>query len=81
PIAPTLITPWQLPGADGQPLTLDFELIRALMGPAIAIAMLGAIESLLCSVVAGGVTRRRQDADGEGIGEGLGSLIVTLFAG
>ncbi|UTV86795.1 C4-dicarboxylic acid transporter DauA [Cobetia amphilecti] len=81
PIAPTLITPWQLPGADGQPLTLNFELIRALMGPAIAIAMLGAIESLLCSVVSDGLTRTRHDPDAELIGQGLGNLIAPLFAG
>lgn len=81
PIAPTLVAPWQLPGADGQPLTLDFELIRALMGPAIAIAMLGAIESLLCSVVSDGLTRTRHDPDAELIGQGLGNLIAPLFAG
>jgi SulP family sulfate permease len=51
PIAPTIMAPWLLPGANGQPLELSFDLIRALLGPAFAIAILGAIESLLCCVV------------------------------
>ena len=52
PFLPDLASPWNLPGADGLPLVLSFELIRQLLAPAFAIAMLGAIESLLCAVVA-----------------------------
>jgi SulP family sulfate permease len=50
--------PWDLPGKGGAPLSLSFELVRSLVGPAFAIAMLGAIESLLCAVVADGMTGR-----------------------
>ncbi|WP_176494164.1 C4-dicarboxylic acid transporter DauA [Cobetia sp. 5-25-4-2] len=81
PIAPAFLAPWHLPGADGYPLPLDFTLIRALLGPAIAIAMLGAIESLLCSVVSDGLTRTRHDPDAELIGQGLGNLVAPLFGG
>ncbi|HBX54213.1 MAG TPA: C4-dicarboxylic acid transporter DauA, partial [Pseudomonas sp.] len=42
PFLPSLAWPWQLSGADGQPLQLSFELIRQLLAPAFAIAMLGA---------------------------------------
>lgn len=81
PIAPTLVVPWQLPGANGEPLVLDFSLIRALLGPALAIAMLGAIESLLCAVVADGLTRTRHDPNAELIGQGLGNIVAPLLGG
>ncbi|HKL52212.1 MAG TPA: SulP family inorganic anion transporter, partial [Wenzhouxiangellaceae bacterium] len=81
PIPPTFTAPWLLPGANGEPLTIDFDLIRALLGPAIAIAMLGAIESLLCAVVSDGLTRTRHDPNAELIGQGLGNIVAPLFGG
>ncbi|PWV75363.1 C4-dicarboxylic acid transporter DauA [Halomonas sp. A11-A] len=81
PIAPSLVAPWHLPGADGDPLVVDFALIRALLGPAFAIAMLGAIESLLCAVVSDGLTRTRHDPNAELVGQGLGNLVAPLFGG
>src|SRR5690606_31919577 len=66
---------------DGQPLHLSFELIRQLLAPASAIAMLGAIESLLCAVVADGMTGSKHDPNGELLGQGLGNLIAPLFGG
>ncbi|XGA80688.1 C4-dicarboxylic acid transporter DauA [Halomonas sp. CH40] len=81
PVAPVLMAPWHLPGADGVPLEVNFELIRALIGPAFAIAMLGAIESLLCAVVADGLTKTRHDPDAELLGQGLGNLVAPLFGG
>lgn len=73
--------PWNLPGPDGRPLGLSFELIRQLLAPAFAIAMLGAIESLLCAVVADGMTGSRHDPNGELLGQGLGNLVAPLFGG
>ncbi len=81
PIAPSMMAPWNLPGADGAPLVLNFALIQALMGPAIAIAMLGAIESLLCAVVSDGLTKTRHDPNAELIGQGLGNIVAPLFGG
>jgi SulP family sulfate permease len=81
PFLPTLALPWNLPGADGQPLQLSFELIRQLLAPAFAIAMLGAIESLLCAVVADGMTGSKHDPNAELIGQGLGNLLAPLFGG
>jgi len=80
-VAPTFSLPWAFPGADGQPLVVDFYLIRALLGPAFAIAILGAIESLLCAVVADGLTRTRHDPDSELIGQGLGNMVAPFFGG
>ena len=81
PFLPSFAWPWQLPGADGQPLPLSFELIRQLLAPAFAIAMLGAIESLLCAVVADGMTGSKHDPNAELIGQGLGNLAAPLFGG
>ena len=81
PIPPTFMVPWLLPGADGQPLDVNFELIRALLGPAFAIAMLGAIESLLCAVISDGLTKTKHDPNAELIGQGLGNLAAPLFGG
>ncbi|WP_163558735.1 C4-dicarboxylic acid transporter DauA [Halomonas sp. NO4] len=81
PFAPSLVVPWQLPGPDGTPLVVDFALIRELLGPALAIAMLAAIESLLCAVVADGLTRTRHDPNAELIGQGLGNIAVPFFGG
>ncbi|GJL82422.1 MAG: sodium-independent anion transporter [marine bacterium B5-7] len=81
PIAPTFMAPWLLPGPNGEPLELSFKLIRALLGPAFAIAMLGAIESLLCAVVSDGLTKTKHDPNAELIGQGLGNIVAPLFGG
>ncbi len=81
PFLPSFDWPWNLPGADGQPLQLSYDLIRQLMAPAFAIAMLGAIESLLCAVVADGMTGSKHDPNAELLGQGLGNLIAPLFGG
>jgi len=79
--APHLVLPWMLPGADGAPAPLSLDLLRALMGPALAIAMLGAIESLLCAVVADGMAGTKHDPDAELVGQGLGNLVAPFFGG
>jgi sulfate permease, SulP family len=81
PIAPGLLLPWQLPGPDGTPLQLSFGLIQALLGSAFAIAILAAIESLLCAVIANGLTRTRHDPNAELVGQGLGNIIAPFFGG
>ncbi|MDH4553812.1 C4-dicarboxylic acid transporter DauA [Pseudomonas sp. BN417] len=81
PFLPSFAWPWQLPGPDGQPLGLTFELVRQLLAPAFAIAMLGAIESLLCAVVADGMAGTRHDPNAELLGQGLGNLVAPLFGG
>lgn len=81
PFAPSVAAPWHFPGADGTPLEINFTLIQALLGPALAIALLAAIESLLCAVVADGLTRTRHDPNAELIGQGLGNMVVPFFGG
>jgi len=81
PIPPTFMLPWNLPGPNGEPLQVNLALIRELIGPAIAIAILGAIESLLCASVADGMTNTRHDPNSELVGQGIGNLITPLFGG
>jgi SulP family sulfate permease len=45
------------------------------------IAMLGAIESLLCAVVADGMSGKKHDPNDELIGQGIGNIIAPFFAG
>ena len=78
---PSFVLPWHLPGADGHPIGLSLELIRALAPSAFAIAMLGAIESLLSAVVADGMTGNKHDPDVELVAQGVGNVVVPFFGG
>ncbi len=79
---PHLDWPWSFPGADGNPAPgLTYEMVRALLPKAFAIAMLGAIESLLCAVVADGMAGTKHDPDAELFGQGVGNLIAPFFGG
>jgi SulP family sulfate permease len=73
--------PWNAPGGDGGSFGLSFDTLRSLMGPAFAIAMLGAIESLLSATVADGMTGGTHDADAELVGQGIGNLVAPFFGG
>ncbi len=73
--------PWNLPGPDGQPLHLSWRLVRSLVPSAFAIAMLGAIESLLSAVVSDGMTGRKHDPDAELVGQGIGNIVAPFFGG
>src|SRR5690606_30068682 len=50
-----------------------------LIGPAFAIAMLGAIESLLSAVVADGMAGTRHSSNQELVGQGLANIVAPLF--
>jgi SulP family sulfate permease len=76
---PSFAWPWSVPGPGT--VGLSFELVRALLGPAFAIAMLGAIESLLSAVVADGMTGRKHDPDAELVAQGVGNLVAPFFGG
>ena len=80
-LLPQFAWPWNQPGANGQPISISFNLVQNLIGPAFAIAILGAIESLLCAVVADGMSGKRHSSNDELIGQGLGNLLVPFFGG
>lgn len=74
--------PQSLPMPQGIPHGNDFRLIRELINPALALAALGSIESLLSAVVADGMTvSEKHNSDRELIGQGLANIIVPFFGG
>jgi SulP family sulfate permease len=60
---------------------LDLAQALQLVGPAFAIALLGAIESLLTAVVADGMTGGHHDSNQELIGQGAANMLTPLFGG
>jgi SulP family sulfate permease len=68
-----------LPGAQVPDLTWD--VIKGLVSPAITIAILGAIESLLSATVADGVIGDRHNSNTELIAQGLANLASPIFGG
>ncbi|MGU0160035.1 SulP family inorganic anion transporter [Escherichia coli] len=60
---------------------LTWDSIRTLLPAAFSMAMLGAIESLLCAVVLDGMTGTKHKANSELVGQGLGNIIAPFFGG
>ena len=74
--------PQSLPLLQAIPHWNNFGLIRELITPALALAALGSIESLLSAVVADGMTvNEKHDSDRELIGQGLANIVVPFFGG
>jgi len=60
---------------------IEWRMLRDLIGPATAIALLGSIESLLSAVVADGLSGDRHDSNTELIAQGLANLTCPFFGG
>lgn len=60
---------------------IDFASLKALIQPAIAIALLGAIESLLSAVVADGMIGGRHRSNMELVAQGTANVFSGLFGG
>lgn len=81
PILPEFNWPWLQPGPDGELIDWDFEKLTKLIPIAFSIAMLGAIESLLCAVVLDGMSGKRHHSNVELLGQGIGNLVTPWFGG
>jgi SulP family sulfate permease len=60
---------------------INFKIIQQLIEPAIAIALLGAIESLLSAVVADGMIGGKHRSNMELVAQGVGNIFSGLFGG
>ncbi|MBP8820861.1 MAG: SulP family inorganic anion transporter, partial [Brachymonas sp.] len=60
---------------------LNWESARHLLMPAITLALLGAIESLLCARVADSMTGDRHDPNQELMAQGVANVVTSLFGG
>ncbi len=60
---------------------LEWGSVGALLEPALIIALLGSIDSLLTSLVADSQTRTRHNPDRELLGQGLGNLAAGVLGG
>lgn len=80
---PTIGTiPQSLPLPHGIPHWNDPKLLRELFRPALALAALGSIESLLSAVVADGMTvSQKHNSNRELIGQGIANMVVPFFGG
>ncbi len=76
PLPPRPILPWA-----AHDLPLDYHTIRELLPSAFAIAMLGAIESLMAAVVADGMSGTKHDPNAELIALGIGNILCPFFGG
>ena len=59
----------------------SFSVIQPYIFTAISLALLGAIDSLLTSVVADNMTKTKHNSDRELIGQGIGNSIASIFGG
>jgi SulP family sulfate permease len=69
--------PWSYLNVD----QINFDLFYKLLPHSIAIAILGALESLLCAVISDGMTGHKTDPNKELIGQGITNIIVPFFGG
>ncbi len=81
PILPHFALPWNLPGPNGQPINWSIEVFQQLLFAALSMAVLGAIESLLCAVILDGMTGTKHHSNSELLGQGIGNIIGPFFGG
>jgi SulP family sulfate permease len=62
-------------------INFNLELLMNVLPAALTIALLGAIEALLCAVVCDGMTNSRHDSNKELIGQGIANMALPFFSG
>ncbi|GAB4578189.1 MAG: SulP family inorganic anion transporter [Anaerolineales bacterium] len=88
----TVVSGWDVPAIGSIPrsilldarLTFDripWQELPEFFAPAVSIAALGAVESLLCGAVAAKMTGIRLHANQELIAQGLGNILIPFFGG
>src|SRR5699024_12146343 len=80
PFLPSFKFPWLWETPGGEALWSS-DVCSSDLPVAFSIAMLGAIESLLCAVILDGMSGKRHSANGELLGQGLGNVVAPFFGG
>ncbi len=73
--------PWNFHAVGDPAIFFTLPVVKELIFASFAIAMLGAIESLLSAVVADGMTGQRHDPNSELVGQGIGNIAAPFFGG
>jgi sulfate permease, SulP family len=81
PLPPLPELPWNWGDAHGHRFELTYDLVRELLPAAFAIAVLGAIESLMSAVIADGMAGTKHDPNSELIALGIGNIVCPFFGG
>ncbi|TDQ59584.1 SulP family sulfate permease [Mesocricetibacter intestinalis] len=78
---PEFILPWNIPDPSGQPVDWNFTTLQALLPAAFSMAILGAIESLLCAVILDNMTDTKHHSNNELLAQGLGNIASPFLGG
>ncbi|WP_233143670.1 C4-dicarboxylic acid transporter DauA [Aggregatibacter actinomycetemcomitans] len=80
-VLPEFVLPWNIPDAQGNLINWNFDTIQSLLPAAFSMAVLGAIESLLCAVVLDNMTNTKHHSNNELLAQGLGNIASPFFGG
>lgn len=80
PVLPSFVLPWNVPAVTGS-FEWTWKNISALLPAAFSMAVLGAIESLLCAVILDNMTRTKHNPNSELLGQGLSNVVAPFFGG
>lgn len=80
-VLPDFQWPWLRIQEGESALNFDWSLVKEFLTAAFAIAMLGAIESLLCAVVLDGMSGKKHSANSELLGQGVSNMVTPFFGG
>lgn len=80
PVLPSFVLPWNVPAETGG-FEWTWKNISALLPAAFSMAVLGAIESLLCAVILDNMTRTKHNPNSELLGQGLSNIVAPFFGG
>ncbi|QKJ26337.1 sulfate permease [Aliarcobacter cibarius] len=78
---PPIPLQFSLPWGFLPPEQINIDLLLKLLPHSIAIAILGALESLLCAVISDAMTGNKTDPNKELIGQGIANIAVPFFGG
>ncbi len=78
---PPIPLQFELPWSFLKPEEITLDLLYKLLPHSIAIAILGALESLLCAVISDGMTGNKTNPNKELIGQGITNILVPFFGG